>query len=95
MIGHGRFDARTSALRPRPFSPRRLAVALGVGPSAVRIGEIEPNGPADIAKLKTGDILIAMVGQPITGADDLIRLLGADKIGRGGTDRVEQWELGE
>ena len=36
----------------------------------------------DLAKLKTGDILIAMGGKPITGADDLIRLLGADKIGR-------------
>ena len=62
--------------------PRHLAVALGVGPRAVRIGEIEPNGPADQAGMKTGDILVAMEGQAVTGADDLIRLLGADKIGR-------------
>ena len=83
MIGHGRVRRAHLGIAAQTLPlPRRLAVALGVGPSAVRIGEIEPNGPADIAKLKTGDILIAMGGQPITGADDLIRLLGADKIGR-------------
>src|SRR6266853_1454580 len=57
MIGHGRVRRAHLCIAAQTLPlPRRLAVALGVGPSAVRIGEIEPNGPADIAKLKTGDI---------------------------------------
>src|SRR5256885_4168066 len=83
VIGHGRVRRAHLGIAAQTLPlPRRLAVALGVGPRAVRIGEIEPNGPADQARMKIGDILVAMEGQPVTGADDLIRLLGADKIGR-------------
>jgi S1-C subfamily serine protease len=83
VIGHGRVRRAHLGIAAQTLPlPRRLSLALGVGPRAVRIGEIEPNGPADRAGLKTADILIAMEGQPVTGADDLIRLLGADKIGR-------------
>jgi len=32
--------------------------------------------------LLTGDILLAIDGTPVTGADDLVRLLDAEKIGR-------------
>ncbi|MGB6656644.1 MAG: PDZ domain-containing protein [Methylovirgula sp.] len=30
----------------------------------------------------TGDIVLAVDGAPVSGADDLVRLLDADKIGR-------------
>ena len=83
VIGHGRVRRAHLGIAAQTLPlPRRLALALSAGPRAVRIGEIEPNGPADRAGLKAGDLLIAMEGQPVTGADDLIRLLGADKIGR-------------
>jgi S1-C subfamily serine protease len=62
--------------------PRRIAVAVGAGPRAVRIGEIERGGAADEAGLKTGDIILVIDGVPIGGADDLIRLLTAERIGR-------------
>jgi S1-C subfamily serine protease len=43
---------------------------------------VEAKGPADEAGLLTGDILLAIDGTPVTGADDLVRLLDAEKIGR-------------
>lgn len=62
--------------------PRRIALALGTGPRAVRIGEVEPGGPAALAGLKEGDLLLSLDGIAVTGTDDLIRLLGGDRIGR-------------
>ena len=62
--------------------PRRLAVALSLGPRAVRIGEVETGGPADRGGLKEGDILIGLNGNPVAGSDDLIRMLGAAAIER-------------
>ena len=60
--------------------PRRIAVAVGSGPQAVRIGEIDPRGPAAEGGLKVGDIILAIDDLPVGGADDLIRLLTAERI---------------
>src|SRR5437899_6668023 len=61
VIGHGRVRRAHLGIAAQTLPlPRRLSVALGVGPRAVRIGEIEQNGPADRAGLKTGDIVIAL-----------------------------------
>jgi len=46
------------------------------------ISAVEAGSPADHAGLLTGDILLALDGTPITGADDLVRLLDAEKIDR-------------
>lgn len=62
--------------------PRRLAVALGAGPRAVRLDEIAPGSPAALAGLKAGDILLSLDGLPIGGGDDLLRLLGHERIGQ-------------
>ncbi|HLX27083.1 MAG TPA: trypsin-like peptidase domain-containing protein [Casimicrobiaceae bacterium] len=62
--------------------PRRLALAIGAGPHAVRIGEVEPKRPAERAGLRSGDIIVALDGHSVTGADDLTRLLDATRIGR-------------
>jgi S1-C subfamily serine protease len=61
--------------------PRRIAVVVGAGPQAVRVGDLEPDGPAARAGLKVGDVLFALDDMPIGGADDLIRLLTGDRIG--------------
>jgi S1-C subfamily serine protease len=83
MIAHGRVRRAHLGVAAQTVPlPRRLAVALNAGPRGVRIGEIEPDGPADRAGLEVGDIVLAVGGKPISGADDLIRLLGADAIGR-------------
>jgi S1-C subfamily serine protease len=62
--------------------PRRLAVATGAASSAVRIGEVEKDSPADKGGVKAGDILIRLDQTPVGGADDLFRLLDASSIGR-------------
>jgi S1-C subfamily serine protease len=48
----------------------------------VVVGNVEPASPARAAGLIAGDVLLAVDGQPVTGADDLIRLLTGDTIGR-------------
>jgi S1-C subfamily serine protease len=48
----------------------------------VRIGGVEPHGPAASARLREGDLLLSLDGITVTGTDDLVRLLGAERIGR-------------
>ena len=57
--------------------PRRLVVALGLKQArGVAIASLEPDSPAAKAGLQTGNIVLALDGEPVTGADDLVRLLG-------------------
>jgi S1-C subfamily serine protease len=57
-------------------------VVVSSGSQAVRIGEIEPDGPAAKSGLSVGDIILTLDGISVQGADDLIRLLDAQRIGR-------------
>jgi len=43
---------------------------------------VEPNGPAGNAGLMSHDLVVALDGEPVTGVDDLIRLLDRNRIGR-------------
>jgi S1-C subfamily serine protease len=76
--------------------PRRIALAAGVSAKAVRILELEPDGPAARGGLRVGDTIVALDDHGIGGADDLMRLLGADRVGKVirltllREDRVEQ-----
>ena len=62
--------------------PRRIGLATGAGTRAIRISEVMPGGPAAAAGLLAGDLLLSVDGIAIEGADDLIRLLNASRIGR-------------
>ena len=46
------------------------------------ISNVEEGGPAHRAGLKSGDVVLSLDGVPVTGADDLIRLLDATKVDR-------------
>jgi S1-C subfamily serine protease len=59
-----------------------VALAIHSGAHAVRIGEVQAGGAADLAGLRVGDVLVALDDVVVAGADDLLRLLGADRIGR-------------
>src|SRR5262249_44593127 len=63
--------------------PRRIRHAAGLAQdSAVMVASVEPESPAARAGIISGDLICALDGTPVTGADDLIRLLAGDKIGR-------------
>ena len=57
------------------------------------IASVEPGSPAGRAGLAAGDIILALDGAAVTGADDLIRLLAGDKIGR--TVEIEMLRNGD
>lgn len=83
FIGHGRVRRAHLGIAAQtvPLS-RRVALAIQAGPNAVRIGEVLAGGAADLAGLRVGDILVALDGVTVAGADDLLRLLDAECIGR-------------
>ena len=49
--------------------------------SGVLVTGVEPDSPAARAGVRTGDILVAFAGTPVTGIDDLHRLLVTERIG--------------
>ena len=63
--------------------PRHIALrAHSNAESAVRIRRIEQGGPAALAGLQEGDIILAVEDQQVLGVDDLVRLLNGDRIGQ-------------
>ncbi|MDM0072763.1 trypsin-like peptidase domain-containing protein [Variovorax sp. J2P1-59] len=83
FIAHGRVRRAHLGIAAQTVPlPRRVALAVHSGANAVRIGEVQAGGAADLAGLRVGDILIALDDVVVGGADDLLRLLGADRIGR-------------
>jgi S1-C subfamily serine protease len=63
--------------------PRRIALRLGLDQATgAVVTNVDQDGPAGQAGILTGDIVLAVDGAPVSGADDLVRLLDADKIGR-------------
>jgi len=62
--------------------PRALARAYGLAvQSAVRVTSVDPSSPAANAGVKTGDLIVAFAGRPVTGIDDLLRMLTDEAIG--------------
>jgi S1-C subfamily serine protease len=84
LVRHGRVrrafigvSAQQTTLPPR----LRRAASLEQQ-SAVMVGAVESGSAADGAGLNAGDILVGLDGQTITGADDLVRALTGEKIGK-------------
>jgi S1-C subfamily serine protease len=68
---------------PTPLARRLgLTTASGVQSSGIQVMNIEPNGPTDHTALTEGDIIVGFATQPITGIDDLHRVLAEDCIDR-------------
>jgi S1-C subfamily serine protease len=84
LVRHGRVRrAYIGVAAQQSRIPRRLRHAAGITqPSAVMIATVEPGSPAARGGLHAGDIILALDGVAVTGADDLIRLLAGEKIGR-------------
>jgi serine protease Do len=67
------------AVGPRPLPPR-VAGRLGRG-SAVEVIEVVEGSPADLAGLHPEDLLVELDGIRLAGADDLQRMMTAERIG--------------
>jgi S1-C subfamily serine protease len=85
LVRHGRvrrafigIAAQQTAIPPL----RRRAAGL-TQDRAVMVSTIEPDSAAARAGLQAGDIIVALDGAAIAGADDLVRALTGEKIGRG------------
>jgi S1-C subfamily serine protease len=62
--------------------PRRVALALGLPATAVRVLEVAADGPAGRAGVRSGDLLFALDGKPIESVDALRKSLDRESIGR-------------
>ena len=66
---------------PRPLPPRARAAAEGAT-VAVEVVEVVSGSPAERAGVRAEDLIVAVEGAPVTGVNDLQRLMVADLIGR-------------
>jgi S1-C subfamily serine protease len=83
LVRHGRVRRGFIGISAQQMLiPRRLRRAGLMQDSAVMVGTIETGGAAERAGLQAGDILLKLEGVAMTGADDLIRALTGDKIGK-------------
>jgi S1-C subfamily serine protease len=84
LVRHGRVRRAFIGIAAQQIAlPRRLRYAAGLTQeSAVMVASVEASSPADRAGLKAGDIIVSLDGIAVTGADDFIRILAGDKIGR-------------
>jgi S1-C subfamily serine protease len=84
LVRHGRVRRAYIGIAAQQFTlSRRRQLAAGLAQeTAVMVATVEPGSPAERAGIVAGDIMLALDGVAVTGADDLIRLLAGDKIGR-------------
>ena len=63
--------------------PRRVAHALDLAnQSAVVVVSVEAGTPASAVGLEPGDVILFLDGEPVTGVDDLVRVLSGERIGK-------------
>jgi serine protease Do len=73
---------------------KELAQAFGLKePHGALVSTVEPGGPAEKAGLKTGDVILAYNGKPVTDADELPRVVAATKPGTSAT--MDVWRDGK
>jgi S1-C subfamily serine protease len=84
LIRHGRVRRGFIGIAGQTVAvPRRHARAADIdNVSGAMITTIEHGAPADNGGLMTLDMIVKVDGEAVTGVDDLIRLLNADRIGR-------------
>ena len=68
------------ASQPTPL-PDTLAAKVGGQGEALLVVSVDEEGPAAKAGLLIGDLLVAMGAQPVRDTDDLLALLGPQRIG--------------
>jgi serine protease Do len=82
LMAEGRFRRAYLGIAggPRPLPPR-LARELG-RKSGVEIAQVVEGGPADLAGMRSEDLIVELEGTPIESMDDLQRVVVSEVIGR-------------
>ena len=63
--------------------PRRIALRLDLArKTGAAITSLEQGGPADVAGLSTGDLILSLDGRPVSNVNELTRALDSALIGR-------------
>ena len=84
LVRHGRVRRAYIGVSAQTVPlPRRLTARAGISNTAgALIASLEPASPAAVAGLRLNDVVVTVDGEPVTGVDDLVRLLNAHRIAR-------------
>jgi S1-C subfamily serine protease len=84
VLAHGRVRrARLGIVGEQVPLRRRAAYAANLlQTTGVAIRDLQPASPAARAALRPGDVIVGIDGKPVTGVDDILRLLDRDAIGK-------------
>lgn len=84
VLTHGRVRrARLGIAGEQVPLRRRAAYAANLTQeTGVAIRDLHAASPAERAGLRPGDVIVGIDGKPVTGVDDILRLLGHDAIGK-------------
>ena len=84
LLKHGRVRRARLGLAGQNIQlPRRMVRHYELAhDAAVQVASIERGGPASRAGFEQGDIIVAFAGQPVSGFDDLHRMLTEEKLGK-------------
>ncbi|HEM47251.1 MAG TPA: PDZ domain-containing protein [Alphaproteobacteria bacterium] len=88
LLAHGRMRRGYLGVGAQPVRlPAGLADTLGQE-TGLLLASVSPGSPADEAGLMLGDVLVAFDGQPVRHMDELLALLGDERVGRTVTARI-------
>jgi S1-C subfamily serine protease len=84
LLRHGRVRRAYLGLAgaTTPLSRRVVRYFNLAGESGLRVESVEPQGPAHLAGIESGDVILGIGGQAVAGIDDLQKLLDESRIGK-------------
>ncbi|HHX45139.1 MAG TPA: PDZ domain-containing protein [Chloroflexi bacterium] len=81
LLAHGRVPRGHLGVKVQPVRlPTAVAERIGQE-TGVLVLSVESQSPADRGGLLLGDTIVALDGQPVRDIDDLMALLGGDRVG--------------
>jgi S1-C subfamily serine protease len=84
LVRHGRVKRAVLGIAgQRTAIPRRFVRQLALDRDfGVLVIAVDPDGPASRAGIAAGDVIVAVDSAPVTGVDDLLKLLSGERVGR-------------